>query len=296
MTTVVCLDGALVPPEEASISIFDRGFLYGDSVYEVLRAYRGVPFELEAHLERLAGSAARIAMALPVETSVLVSDIQASLKAGGNPDAYLRVVVTRGGGKIGLDPALAQNPRRIVIAQNVAEMVPAPTAYTDGVEMALVDVRRNLREAIDPEAKTGNYLNSVLAVAEARKRGAYEALMLDHRGLITEGSSSNVFLVIGGLVLTPPVAAGILRGVTRRVVLEAAAKAKLRTLEVPLSADTLEQVEEMFLTSSIREVVPVTRIDGKAIGDGRPGPVTRRVQQLFRQSVDEYVAARLTRS
>src|SRR5262245_55321500 len=292
MTSRVSLNGRILPPEAATVSVFDRGFLYGDSVYEVLRAYRGVPFELEAHLERLASSAARIAMSLPIETSVLASEIQLAMKAGGNPDAYLRVIVTRGSGKIGLDPALAERPRRIVICQNVSEMVPPAAAYEDGVELALVDVRRNLREAIDPEAKTGNYLNSVLAVAEARKRGAYEALMLDHRGLITEGSSSNIFLVIGGLILTPPIGAGILRGVTRGAVLEVAKKGGLRALEIPLPAETVDEADEAFITSSIREIVPVASINGRRVGASAPGPLTRRVQQLFREHVEAYVAAR----
>lgn len=292
MATLVSLDGQLVPPNEASISVFDRGFLYGDSVYEVLRTYRGVPFALESHLERLTGSAHRIGMTLPVETSRLGAEIHAVHAASGNPDSYLRIVVTRGSGRIGLDPALAVEPRRIVIAEDVETMKPPPKAYQEGVEIALVGVRKNLRSAIDPQAKTGNYLNSVMALREARQSGAYEAVMLDHRGAITEGSSSNIFLVIGGLLFTPPVEAGILKGVTRSVVLEVAAQAGLRALQIPLDESALEEADEVFITSSVREVVPVVRINGRAIRSGQPGPITRRVHALYHGFVDAYVGAR----
>jgi branched-chain amino acid aminotransferase len=293
MATLVSVDGVIQRPEEARISVFDRGFLYGDSVYEVMRVYRGIPFALEAHLERLESSAARIGLALPWSREALTAELRAAIAAfGKNPDLYLRVVVTRGSGRIGLDPGLAEGPRRIVIVQDVAETAPPARAYQDGVALALVGVRRNLREAIDPEAKTGNYLNSVLAVAEAKRQGAYEALMLDHRGMLTEGSSSNVFVVIGGLLMTPPLDGAILRGVTRGVVIDAAKTRGIRVLEVPLSESSLLEIDEAFITSSVREVVPAVKIGDRVLGDGTPGPVTRQVMAGFREAVDRYVAAR----
>jgi branched-chain amino acid aminotransferase len=283
---MVCLDGALVRPEDAVISVFDRGFLYGDSVYEVLRTYRGVPYLLEPHLERLSESARRIGMgAMPIRE--LSEETLATHRAAGNADSYLRLIVTRGGGKIGLDPALAEGSRRIVIAQDVEEMRPPARLYDDGCEVSLVDVRRNLRAAVDPAAKTGNYLNSVMALAEARKKGAYEAIMLDHRDMITEGASSNIFVVVGGVLLTPAPDVGILKGVTRGVVLSLAGEAKIRVLEVPLTPSVLtESADEAFLTSSIREIVPVTKVDGRPVGSGRVGPVTQRLRGLFLTHVE----------
>jgi len=285
------MDGVVVGPEAASISIFDRGFLYGDSIYEVLRTYSGVPFELEAHLERLFGSGRRLGLTIPADRAQLAEETRKTHEASGNADSYLRLMVTRGAGRVGLDPALATAPRRIVIAIPVDEMRPGPAVYEDGVEVSLVGVRRNLRDAIDPQAKTGNYLNSVLALAEAKAAGAYEAIMLDHRDQITEGASSNVFLVAGGVLVTPPLEAGILMGVTRAVVLRLAKEAGIRVLELPLNAGAFAQAEEVFITSSIREIVPVVRVDGVAVGDGRPGPVVRALRAAFAGYVARVVAA-----
>lgn len=292
MGTLVSIDGHIVPPEKATISIFDRGFLYGDSVYEVVRTYEGVPFELDHHLERLEGSAARISMSMPYPRAQLAEETLRAHQASGNTDSYIRIVVTRGAGPIGLDIALAEAPCRIVVVKSLEGMRPPPAAYAEGVKIALVGVRRNLRAAIDPMAKTGNYLNSVMALAEARASGAYEAVMLDHRDFVTEGASSNVFVVVGDVLLTPPVDAGILVGVTRAVVLKVARAAGLRVLELPFSADTLHRdADEVFITSSVREIVPVTQVDEVRIGDGKPGPLTRRVMDLFAAYVQAYVRA-----
>jgi branched-chain amino acid aminotransferase len=290
MAPVVCIDGRLVRPEEAVVSVFDRGFLYGDSVYEVLRTHRGVPFQLEAHLTRLEQSAARIAMETPLPLERLREETLTIHQQSGFSESYLRIVVTRGSGKIGLDIALATEPRRIIVAEELSRMLPPPEVYRDGAEVAVVGVRKNLREAVDPAAKTGNYLNSVMALAEARRSGAYEALMLDHQGRLTEGASSNVFLVIAGLLLTPSLEVGILKGVTRTVVLDLAREAGIPALELPLTADTLERAEEVFITSSIREIVPITRVDGRRVGNGRPGRLTERLQSLFGARVERDVA------
>ncbi len=287
MGTMVSVDGVLTPAEDARISVFDRGFLYGDSVYEVVRTYGGVPFEMQAHLDRLAGSAERIAMTIPVPLSQLAEDAVATHAASGNAESYLRIVVTRGSGPIGLDLSLAKEQRRIIIAKDVHEIRPPASVYEDGVEIALVSVRRNLRTAIDPRAKTGNYLNSVMALHEARGKGAYEAVMLDHRDYVTEGASSNVFVVVGDLVLTPPVEAGILEGVTRRVVIDVAKAAGVRVLELPLTPDAVRQADEAFITSSIREIVPVVRVDGAPIGVGQPGPMYERLRRLFADFVSD---------
>ena len=295
MPTVVNLDGVLVAPERATISVFDRGFLYGDSVYEVIRTYGGRPFEQEAHLARLRHSAERIGLAPKWDASRTAQEIARTLEAsrGGDvPDPaaapwnagerYVRVVMTRGAGEIGLDPALAVDPVALVVV--LALSGPPAAAYREGVAAAIVGVRRAAPEAIDPSAKTGAHLPNVLAVREARAAGAHEALLLDARGFVTEGSSSNVFAVRGGAVLTPPLAAGILEGVTRGVVLRLARDAGVAAEEVPLRPEDLESADEVFITSTVREIVPVTRLGTRPVGAGRPGPVTRRLHAAFRAS------------
>jgi branched-chain amino acid aminotransferase len=290
MGTIVSLNGVLTAPEAARVSVFDRGFLYGDSVYEVVRTYSGVPFEMDAHLARLESSAHRIGMRLPVPLAQFAAEAAEAHAASGNPDSYLRIVSTRGAGPLGLDPRLAEDPTRMVLAMPLNP--PGPEAYRDGVGIALVSVRRNLRDAIDPQAKTGNYLNSVMALAEAKARGAYEAVMLDHRDYVTEGASSNVFCVMGETVLTPPLDVGILEGITRAAVFKVCRQAGLRVLELPLTAAALEAADEVFITSSIREIVPVVRVDATPVGSGTPGAMYRRIRTLFDAYVAEYVAAR----
>ncbi|WP_242394595.1 aminotransferase class IV [Anaeromyxobacter oryzisoli] len=297
MATLVNVDGDIVPPAQARVSVFDRGFLYGDSVYEVIRTYRGQPFELDAHLARLAHSAERIGLAPPWDAPRTAREIGRTLAAaraaGGDPapapDAapwnvgewYVRVVMTRGAGEIGLDPALAVNPAAVVIVQPLP--APPASAYVEGVKAVVVGVRHAPAAVVDPSAKTGAHLNHVLAVREARARGAHEALLLDERGFVTEGSSSNVFVVAGGRVRTPPLAAGILEGVTRGVVLRLARAEGIPMDEVPLRPPELEAADEVFITSTMREIVPVTRLGERAVGAGRPGPVTARLHRAFRR-------------
>jgi branched-chain amino acid aminotransferase len=293
MPTVVNLDGVLVAPEQAWVSVFDRGFLYGDSVYEVIRTYGGRPFEEEAHLARLRHSAERIGLAPKWDAARTAREIARTLAAsrgGDRPDPaaapwnpgerYLRVVMTRGAGEIGLDPALAVDPVALVLAQPIAG--PPAAAYRDGVPAAIVGVRRASPDAVDPSAKTGAHLANVLAVKEAREAGAHEALLLDGNGFVTEGSSSNVFAVADGKVRTPPLAAGILEGVTRGVVLRLARRAGVPVDEVALRPEDLEGADEVFITSTIREIVPVTRLGARPVGAGRPGPVTRELHRAFR--------------
>lgn len=294
MPTVVNVDGTLFPPAEAKVSVFDRGFLYGDSVYEVIRTYAGRPFELEAHLARLRHSAERIGLEPKWSEGRAAVEIARTLQAArgedpSDPDAapwnvgerYVRIVMTRGAGEIGLDPALAVDPVALVIAQPLRG--PPARAYAEGVKAAVVGVRRASPQAVDPSAKTGAHLSHVLAVKEARSAGAHEALLLDDRGFVTEGSSSNVFAVSAGRVRTPPLAAGILEGVTRGVVLRLAREAGIQAEEVPLRPEDLEAADEVFITSTLREIVPVTRLGELDVGAGRPGDVTGRLHRAFRE-------------
>jgi branched-chain amino acid aminotransferase len=294
MSARVNLDGRIVPPAEAVVSVFDRGFLYGDSVYEVIRTYGGAPFELDAHLRRLAGSAERIGLVPPWDAARTAREVARTLEQarGGEPpepgaapwnagERYVRVVMTRGAGEIGLDPALAVDPRAIVIVRPI--QAPPLEAYRRGVGACVVGVQRIAPQAIDPAAKTGNYLNSVLAVREARAAGAYEALLLDRDGFVTEGSTSNVFAVKDGRLATPPADVGILEGVTRGLVLALARAAGIATGEARLRPADLEAADELFITSTVREIVPVTALGSRPVGGGEPGPVTRRLHALFRE-------------
>lgn len=285
MKTVVNLAGSLVGPEEAHVSVFDRGFLYGDSVYEVIRTYGGRPFELGRHLERMRGSGERIGLELPLDDAGFEREIERTLREAGNDESYIRVVVTRGGGRIGLDTALAEEPLWLVIVMPIS--LPAPDVYGRGVKVQLVGVRKNLREAIDPRAKTGNYLNNVLALREAKAHGAYEAVMLDRAGRVTEGSTSNLFVVKDGRLLTPPLEVGILEGVTRTVILELARELGIAAEERHLSPEELVAADEAMITSSVREIVPVVRVGIEeaehVLGGGTPGPVVRRITRAFRE-------------
>ncbi len=280
VSTLVSLDGRILPPARARLSVFDRGFLYGDSIYEVLRTYGGRPFELPAHLRRLARSAKLIGLELPLTQGQLRARLDAVLRAAGNRESYVRLIVTRGEGPIGLDPALAVHPHVIVIVRPLA--APPREIYERGVAVEVVDVRRNLRQAVDPAAKTGNYLNNVLALREARASGGYEALMLDMRGRVTEGSTSNVFAVFGARVVTPPLD-GILAGVTRGLVLALARREGFSAQERALRPADLRRADELFLTSTLRELVPIVRVDGRPVGDGVPGPATQRLLEAFRR-------------
>ncbi len=275
----VWIDGAVVDADAARVPVFDRGFLYGDSVYEVTRTFGGRPFALGEHLDRLRGSAERIAMRLPPRGEIERAVVDA-VAATGEPECYIRVVVTRGAGPIGLDPALADTPRLVVMALPLK--LPDESAYRDGVALAVVGARRNAPGSIDPQVKSGNYLNSVVAVAEARRRGAFEALMCDAVGRIAEGASSNLFVVRGtGRLATPSLSIGLLEGITRRHVIAVARALGLAVDEVGLWPADLATAAEAFLTSSVRGVVPVVAVDGTKIGDGRPGPITGQVAAAY---------------
>jgi branched-chain amino acid aminotransferase len=280
MSIRVHIGGRVCRPEEAKISIFDRGFLYGDSVYETIGTFEGRLFATAEHLARLERSAARIGLRTPPRPEIERA-IEETVEAAGNLESRVRVMVTRGaGGKIDLDPATAGDPELIVIVFPLG----APTAemYAQGVSAAIVSVTRNSPQAIDPAVKSGNYLNNVLALGEARRRsGAYEAILCAADGTIAEGASSNVFAVSGGVVRTPPLDVGILDGITRAKVLELARGNGIPFEEARISPDELRAADEVFITSATRAVLPVTRLDERAVGDGAPGPVTRRLMELL---------------
>ncbi len=294
--TLVNLNGELVQPDRARVSVLDRGFLYGDSVYEVIRTYRRRPFELEAHLRRMDHSAERIALAPRWDSRATAAELERTLRAAEatpreppDPEAApwnagewsARVIMTRGAGELGLDPGLATDPVAVIIAQPLAG--PPARAYAEGVKVVVAGAPRPSADAVDPTAKTGARLSHVLAIREARAAGAHEALLRDARGNVTEGCSSSLFAVRGGTLLTPPLSAGILEGVTRGVVLRLAREEGTPADEVVFRPEDLEAADEVFITSTAREILPVIRVGDRVVGSGRPGPVTERLHRAFRE-------------
>ena len=284
MPTMVNVDGRLAGEREAVVSVFDHGFLFGEGVYEVMRTYRQRPFLFEAHMRRLRASADRIALPIPVGDGEIRERIAATIAAAQLPgEAYIRLLVTRGVGEIGYDPSTCPSPTIVVIVKPHAEL-PAE-AYTQGVPVALVSVRRNHPETVNPLIKSNNLLNNALAMQEAYRRGAAEALMKNTRDEIAECAMSNIFIVSGGTLRTPPTTAGLLAGVTRAFVLELAAKTGIRALEETLREADVLAAEEVFFTSTTREIVPVVRVDDHVVGAGRPGPVTLRLRAAFAEAL-----------
>jgi branched-chain amino acid aminotransferase len=280
------INGHIVPAEEARVSVLDNGFTFGDSVYETLRTYGGRPFALDRHLRRLRGSAARIAVSIPEADAVLAARLDALLARAGNPESYIRMIVTRGVGDISYHFDRVQGPT-IVFAVKPYEPL-AARDHEEGVAVSVVSVRRNHKDALDPAIKSCNLLNNILAVLEAQSRGAIEAIMLNAAGDVAEGASSNVFVVQGGLLSTPPLEAGILAGITREVILELLPTLSLECREERLTLPAFLGADEAFLTSTLKEAAPIRSVDGKPLGAGRPGPVTRRIQAAFREMAPRY--------
>jgi branched-chain amino acid aminotransferase len=281
MTRIASVDGVLVQPEEAKVSVYDRGFLYGDSVFETIRTYAGEPFALAEHMARLARSATKVGIAMPIPATDFGMEVRRAVRAARNPESYARVMLTRGAGPLGLDPTLAGAPLRVVL---VEPLTPLPTAlYRDGV--AVVTVRTERAADAAQGAKVGNYLASLLALKEAKARGAHEALVLDTAGHVVEGTTSNVFVVRDGALQTPPEQANILPGITRAHLIEVAAELGLPLHLTALTPADLASADEVFISSSLREVLSVVRVDDHPVGGGRPGPVTRALHAAFRARV-----------
>ncbi|MBK8994219.1 MAG: aminotransferase class IV [Myxococcales bacterium] len=281
MTTIVSIDGVAHAPETARVSVFDRGFLYGDSVFETIRTYGGRPFALPEHLCRLEQSAARVFIELPVPRSRIAAEVAEALAAAGNPESYVRVIVTRGSGPLGLDTGFEVRPLRVIIVAPLTP--PAPELYAEGIAAVTYRTQR-VAEATDAAGtKVGNYLVAVLAMRKARAEGAAEALIVDHAGNVVEGASSNVFAVCAGVLVTPPESAGILPGITRAKLLEVAAELGLPVELRALPVAELSAADEVFISSSIRELLAVVRVDSRVIGAGRPGAVSARLLRAFRE-------------
>lgn len=277
MTTKINFNGVI--QEDACISVFDHGFLFGDSVYEVVGTLHNRPCFLEQHLKRLQNSARGINLVIPQQDSWFVDQIEKTLASAQNEESYIRIVVTRGQGDIDIDPETCGDPN-VVLYVTDSKVYPRED-YQNGIQVALVSVKRNPREALNPGIKTGNYLNNVLAKMEANKLGAKDALMLSAWGYLTECTTSNFFFVQEGRVRTPSIESGILPGITREIVMKLARENGILVEEGQWPVEALEKAEEIFLTGTLKRVMPVTQLDHRVIGDGKPGPVTREIMHLY---------------
>lgn len=264
------------------MSVFDRGFLYGDGVFEGIRAYRGRVFRLDQHVDRLFRGAKAILLEPPVAAEELKGIIREGVRRGGSGDCYIRVVVSRGQGDLGLDPRNCHTPSTLVVIVDTIALYPKE-AYEEGLDIISCVTRRNMPTALNPNIKSLNYLNNILAKIEVGQAGAHEGLMLNHMGYVAEATGDNVFICRDGEVMTPPAHTGILEGVTRQVVMELAAEMGLPLRQEMLTLYDIYCADECFLTGTAAEIVPVARVDGREIGGGRPGPVTKRLMARFRE-------------
>ncbi len=277
---LVYINGEFVPENEAKISVFDHGFLYGDGVFEGIRAYDGKVFKLYEHLDRLYDCAKVIDLEIPITKEEFAEAILETLRRNGLRDAYIRPIVTRGIGDLGLDPRKCSNPSIIIISKPWGKLY--GDLYERGLKAVTVTIRRNAIDALPPNIKSLNYLNNILAKIEANAKGGDEAIFLDNSGYISEGSGDNVFVVKNGEITTPPTINN-LRGITRSVVIEIIKNLKIPFKEANLGLYDLYSADEVFVTGTAAEIAPVTVIDGRKIGDGKPGEITRRLMDAFRE-------------
>ncbi|TWT73594.1 Branched-chain-amino-acid aminotransferase [Posidoniimonas polymericola] len=279
MSRQVYINGSFFAKEDAKISVFDHGLLYGDGVFEGLRSYGGKVFHLAEHIDRLYESAKAICLELPMSPDEMSDAVNQTVKANKITDGYVRLVVTRGSGALGLDPNQCSVPQVIIIADSIT-LYPQEY-YENGLEIITSSVIRNHPAALSPRIKSLNYLNNILAKIEGLSAGCIEALMLNHKGEVAECTGDNIFLVKGGELYTPPLDAGILAGVTRNVVINLAKEHGVTAHETSLTKHDVYVADECFLTGSAAEVIPVVKVDTRVIGTGKPGPISKKLKQLF---------------
>ncbi|MBN2139277.1 MAG: branched-chain-amino-acid transaminase [Sedimentisphaerales bacterium] len=279
MALKIWLDGKLVDEADAKVSVFDHGLLYGDGVFEGIRVYDGRVFELEAHLRRLYQSAKVIRLEVAMDKDQLVSAIKQTVEANGIVNGYIRLVVTRGAGTLGLNPFICKNSCLIIIADKI-QLYPEEL-YETGMRIVSATTVRNHPLAIPPQVKSLNYLNNIIAKIEALDNNVPEAIMYNHEGYVAEATGDNVFIVRDGVIYTPPVEAGALEGITRNIVIRLAREQNLEVVEKNLTRCDLYICDEFFLTGTAAEVIGIVEIDGRTVGDGRPGPITKRLREKF---------------
>lgn len=275
----IWLDDRLVDEADAKISVFDHGLLYGDGVFEGIRVYGGRIFELEAHIKRLYESAKVIRLDIPMGRDKLIKAVEDTTKANNVIDGYIRLVVTRGVGTLGLNPFVCESSRIFIIADNI-QLYPEEL-YEKGMKVVSATTVRNHPLTVPPQVKSLNYLNNILAKIEALDNDVPEAIMYNHEGYVAEATGDNVFIVKDGVVYTPPVQAGALVGITRNLVIELAKQENLQVVEKNLTRCDLYVCDELFLTGTAAEVIGIVEIDGRIIGDGKPGPITKMLRKRF---------------
>ena len=281
MALKVYINGTLFDKDDAKISVYDHGLLYGDGVFEGIRSYAGKVFKLDEHLQRLWASAKALLLEIPISIEQMAQGIKDTLAANDITDGYIRVLVTRGSGTLGLDPNRCSDPQVIIIADRIS-LYPEEL-YEKGLEIITVSTVRNHPAALSPRIKSLNYLNNILAKIEGLQAGCIEALMLNHKGEVAECTGDNIFLVREGRILTPPTEAGILEGITRDLAIDLAREAGIEVKEVPLTKHDVYIADECFLTGTAAEVIPVVKVDSRPIGDGSPGPITKDLSKRFHE-------------
>ena len=283
MAATVNVNGRMSGEKDAVISVFDHGFLYGEGIYETLRTYHGRPFLYDRHLRRMRRSAELIELPLPFSDDELAERVAQTLAAARlTGDAYIRILVTRGIGELTYDVKATPVPSIVIIVK--PQVDPPAEAYAEGVAVVIVDVVRNHPDTVNPMIKSNNLLNCALAMQEAYRKGAFEGVMRNYRGELTECTTSNLFIVRHGEALTPPLAAGLLPGITREFLFEVGREAGVAVREEVLRDDDLLAADESFLTSTTRELVPITTVNGRKVGSGTPGPVTKTLLDAFRRA------------
>lgn len=279
MSLKIYISGKFYDKQDAKISVYDHGFLYGDGVFEGMRSYGGKVFRLAQHLERLWASAKAIWLTIPMTQEVMAQAVYDTLAINGIRDGYIRLVVTRGAGALGLDPNKCSDPQVVIIADHI-QLYPREL-YEKGLEIITASTIRNHSAALSPRIKSLNYLNNILAKIEGLQAGCVEALMLNAKGEVAECTGDNIFIVRKGTLMTPPIDAGILEGITRDAVIELAQAAGVPVQQIPLTRHDLFIADECFLTGTAAEIIPVVKLDSRVIGTGQPGPITRQLMQQF---------------
>jgi branched-chain amino acid aminotransferase len=277
------INGKLFDKSEAKVSVYDHGLLYGDGVFEGIRVYAGKVFRLREHVDRIYDSARSIHLEIPMPREELAEAVTSTVRANDKKDGYIRLIVTRGAGSLGLDPRRTSDPQVIIIVDDIS-LYPTEL-YEKGLDIVTAGTMRNPPNALDPRIKSLNYLNNILAKMEAVRAGCAEALMLNHKGEVAECTGDNVFVVKRGQLKTPPPDAGILEGVTRNSVIELARAAGIPFQEVTLTRHDVYTADECFLTGTAAEVIAVVKCDDRVIGSGKPGPITRQLRERFHQLV-----------
>ncbi|MCJ7841084.1 branched-chain-amino-acid transaminase [Lederbergia sp. NSJ-179] len=278
---LIFLNGEFVKKEDAVVSVYDHGFLYGDGIFEGIRAYSGNVFRLDEHLTRLYDSAKSIMLTIPYSKEEMINIVVKTLRQNELNDGYIRLVVSRGVGDLGLNPYTCENPTVMVIAEPLR--IYPKELYETGLEIITVATRRNRSDALSPMVKSLNYLNNVLVKIEATLAGVSEALMLNDQGYVAEGSADNIFIVKDHKLKTPPGYVGALVGITRNAIMELAESKGYEMTEGIFTRHEVYTADEVFLTGTAAEVIPVTKVDGRIIGEGRPGPVTKDLSESFRE-------------